>query len=68
MVDGSREIRGYAPCSPADHGQERRRLALDARAGEQEDRERYPHRRSEGDRNCRREMGERRFHIRLIGS
>jgi hypothetical protein len=67
MVDGSREIRSHAPCSPADHGQERRRLALDARAGEQEDRERHPSAATKVIGTVG-ETGERRFHIRLLGS
>jgi hypothetical protein len=32
LVNGSREIRGHAPGSPADHSQQRRRLALNRRA------------------------------------
>ena len=68
MHNRSREVRGDAPGSTADDGQQRRRLARDARSWEQEERERYPHRGGEGDGHCRGELGERRFHRPLIGS
>jgi hypothetical protein len=59
LVSDSRKIGGHASGSPADHSQERRRLALDPRAREQVDRERYPHRRKENGGDRRRQMSER---------
>ena len=67
LRNGSREIRSYASGSPADHGQQRRRLALDPGAGEQERRERHPHRRNEDGGDSRRQMSER-LHVRVFGS
>jgi hypothetical protein len=64
LVSGSREIRGHAPGSAADHSQQRRRPALDTRAGKQEEPERDPHRRNENGGGCRRQMNER-LHIRV---
>jgi len=64
LLNGSREIGGNPPGSPADHSQQRRRFALDPRAVEQVDRERHPDRRHENGGDRRREMSER-FHDEL---
>ena len=67
LVNGSREICGNAPGSPADHSQQRGRPALGPRAGEQEHGERHPQRRSENGEDRRRKMGEH-LHHGVIGS
>jgi hypothetical protein len=68
MHDWSREIRGHPPGGAADDSQQRRRLAGDAGSRKQEEGERDPHRGGEGEGHCRGELGERRFHVPLIGS
>ena len=58
VVNGGREIRDHPPSSSADRGQQRRRLAPDPGAVEQEHRQRYPHRRNENGGDGRRQMSE----------
>jgi hypothetical protein len=58
LVDGSREIRSHPPGNSADHSRQRRRLALDPGAREQEYRQRDPHRRHENGGHGRRQMSE----------
>ena len=58
VVNGGREIRDHPPGSSADRGQQRRRLALNPGAVEQEHGQRYPHRRNENGGDDRRQMSE----------
>ena len=58
LADGSREIRSHPPGSSADQSYQRRRLALDPGAREQEHRQRDPHRRNENGGDGRRQMSE----------
>ena len=67
VLNGGREIRDHPPGRSADRGQQRRRLALDPCAVEQEYRERHPHRRDENRGDGRRQMSER-LHGRSSGS
>ena len=66
VLNGGRKICDHPPGRSADRGQQRRRLAPDPGALEEEHRERDPHRRNENGGEGRRQMSER-LHGRVVG-